>query len=78
MKWCNERVFHILAITQVFICLLKGTPRKCIMFKRNNILLIEVSTNIEYTWSIIDRISSKCFYIFLGVIWPQWEVKNKI
>lgn len=55
---------------------LKGTPRKGIMFKRNNRLLIEIYMDANYVGSLVNRRSTSGYYTFLGGNLVNWRSKK--
>ncbi|XP_059658496.1 uncharacterized mitochondrial protein AtMg00810-like [Cornus florida] len=56
---------------------LKGTPGKCILFKRNGGLVLEAYTDADYAGSIVDRRSTSGYCTFLGGNLVTWSSKKQ-
>lgn len=71
----NSEKLRLQAICRV--CTLLEGNTWGVMFKRNNRLLIEICTDVDYAGPIVDKRFTIGYY-FLGVIWSSGEAKNKI
>jgi hypothetical protein len=56
---------------------LKGIPGKCILFKRNEGLVLEAYTDVDYTGSIVDRRSTFGYCTLLGRNTVTWRSKKQ-
>ncbi|WJZ80505.1 hypothetical protein VitviT2T_000420 [Vitis vinifera] len=56
---------------------LKGNLGKRILFKKNNTLALEAYTDVDYAGSLVDRISTTRYCIFLGGNLVTWRSKKQ-
>ena len=56
---------------------LKGSPRKRVLFKRNNELTLKAYTDADYVSSLVDRRSTSSYCTFLGGNLVTWKSKMK-
>ena len=57
--------------------LLKGNPRKGILFKKNDTLALEACIDADYVVSIVDRRSTTGYCTFLGGNLATWRSKKQ-
>ena len=68
---------HMDAVIQI-LCYLKSSPRKGLMFSKNNHLDIENYTDADWPGNISDRTSTSGYFTFIGgnlVIWRSKKQK---
>ena len=71
----DPREPHIQAAYRV-LHYLKGSPKKGILFKKNDTLFLEAYTDADYASSIVDRISTTRYCTFLGGNLVTWRSKK--
>lgn len=67
---------HLQTVNKIPSCL-KGTLSRGILFKKNEGLLIEAYTNVDYTGFVVDHISTSGYCTFLGGNIVTWKNKKK-
>ena len=72
----DPRESHLQAVYRV-LHYLKGNPGKGILFKKNDNLTLEAYTDADYAGSVVDRISTTGYCIFLGGNLVTWRSKKQ-
>jgi len=72
----DPRERHLQAVNKI-LQYLKKSPRRGLLFKRNEKLIMEVYTDADYAGSIIDRKSTSEYSMFLGGNLVTWKSKKQ-
>ena len=71
----NSKETHLKAVYRI-LHYLKGTPKREILFKKGETMLLEAYTDADYAGSMVDRRSTSSYYTFLGGNLVTWISKK--